>query len=436
MGEKIKNKGITKYKIKSFLLYTLPFIIEYLFLQTTDFVDTTLSSHVGETTIVGISTMVLIIAVIRIFPKVMASTNEIIISPIYGKNKKDDKVNIVTFNALVVSFFMNIMIIVSVAYFAKYIINFMGLKFEAILIAKNYLIIRLIGCLIVPFEQIIQSHLKVINKNKQVMNIKIAYTILNIIGDTFSVIKGYGAIGIAVSTVICEYIQVILLLIVNKGIKFRKVQSTVINELLNIFKINIFSKLGHRLGVVIFTSLASNLEQNIYANYVLAIQIMYLGTSISEAIGEATLIKIGHTIGKSDKEEIRENKQISIKSSYAIAIMQLILFLIFGKLLLSIISNNTYNNVAINLLYLFIVEMIIETLHYPFEGYLLALKEVKYVTFVNLTGALVIRIISALIFMKLGLGIYGIAIALILDYLIRYLRYMSKAKQYEKLNEL
>ena len=132
---------------------------------------------------------------------------------------------------------------------------------------------------------------------------------------------------------------------------------------------------------------------------------------------------------KSDKEEIRENKQISIKSSYVIAIIQLLLFLIFSKLLLSIISNNSYNNVAINLLYLFIVETIIETLHYPFEGYLLALKEVKYVTIVNLTGVLVIRIIFALIFMKLGLGIYGIALALILDYFIRYLRYISKVKK-------
>ena len=112
MNEKINDKGIIKCKIKSFLLYTLPFIIEYLFLQSTDFVDTTLSSHVGETTIVGISTMVLIIAVIRIFPKVMANTNEIIISPIYGKNKKDDKINIVTFNALAVSFLINITIIV------------------------------------------------------------------------------------------------------------------------------------------------------------------------------------------------------------------------------------------------------------------------------------------------------------------------------------
>ena len=87
MGEKIKNKGITKYKIKSFLLYTLPFIIEYLFLQTTDFVDTTLSSHVGETTIVGISTMVLIIEVIRIFPKIMANTNKV-------KDKDGNKIDL------------------------------------------------------------------------------------------------------------------------------------------------------------------------------------------------------------------------------------------------------------------------------------------------------------------------------------------------------
>lgn len=429
MNKKINDKGITRCKIKSFLLYTFPFIIEYLFLQSTDFVDTTLSSHVGETTIVGISTMVLIIAVIRIFPKVMANTNEIIISPIYGKNKKDDKINIVTFNALAVSLFINIVTIVLVACFAKYIINFMGLKFEAIIIAKNYLIIRLLGCLIVPFEQIIQSHLKVINKNKQVMNIKIVYTVLNIIGDTLSVINGYGAIGIAVSTVICEYMQVILLVIVNKGIKFRKIERIIVKELLNIFKINIFSKLGHRLGVVIFTSLASNLEQNVYANYVLAIQIMYLGTSISEAIGEATLIKIGHTIGQNDKENLQKAKRISIQSSYVVAIMQLLLFLIFGKILLAIISNNSYNNVAINLLYLFIVEMIIETLHYPFEGYLLALKEVKYVTIVNLTGVLLIRMIFALIFMKLGFDIYGIALALILDYFIRYLRYISKVKK-------
>jgi Na+-driven multidrug efflux pump len=323
------------------------------------------------------------------------------------------------------------MIIALVSCLSKDIIKFVGLKSEAISIAKNYLIIRLFGCLVVPFEQIIQSHLKVINKNKQVMNIKISYTILNIIGDTLAVLNGYGAIGIAVSTVICEYIQVILLLIVNKGIKVRKIQGTVIKELLNIFKINIFSKLGHRLGVVVFTSLASNLEQNIYANYVLAIQVIYLGTSISEAIGEATLIRIGHIIGKNDKEKIQEAKQVSIYSSYIIAIIQLLIFLIFGKLLLSIISNNSYNNVAINLLYLFIIEMIMETLHYPFEGYLLALQEIKYVTIVNLTGVLAIRIISALIFLKLGLGIYGIALALILDYFVRYLRYICKVKRYD-----
>lgn len=131
----------TKYKIKSFLLYTLPFIIEYLFLQTTDFVDTTLSSHVGETTIVGISTMFLIIEVIRIFPKIMANTNEIMISPIYGKDKKDNKVNIITFNALAVSILMNFTIILLVACFSKYIINFMGLKSEAGIIAQKYLII-------------------------------------------------------------------------------------------------------------------------------------------------------------------------------------------------------------------------------------------------------------------------------------------------------
>lgn len=428
MKDKITNNGISKLQIKTFLLYALPFIIEYLFLQSTDFVDTTLSSHVGETAIVGISTMVLIIAVIRIIPKVMATTNEIIIAPIYGKNKEDCKIDDVTFNALFLSFFINVIIILLVCCFSKPIINFMGLKLSAFEIAKNYLIIRLLGCLIVPFEQIIQSYLKVKNNNKQVMNIKIVYTILNIIGDTFSVINGYGAMGIAISTVICEYIQVLLLLIVNKGIKLRKVKFEIIKELINIFKVLIFSKLGHRFGVVIFTSLASNLEQNIYANYVLAIQIMYLGTSISEALGEATLIKIGHNLGENNKKEIQKAKNISIQTSYVIAIIQFLLFLIFGKLLLSIISNNTYSNIAINLLYLFIIEMIIETLHYALEGYLLALKEVKYVTSVNLTGVLVIRIIFALIFIKLGLGIYGIALALILDYFIRYLRYINKVK--------
>lgn len=429
MNQKINTNEISKNTIKSTLLYTIPFIIEYLFLQTTDFVDTTLSSYVGEATIVGISTMVLIIAVIRIFPKVMANTNEIIIAPIYGKDKQDDKLNVVTFNALTLSFFINVIIILLVNSFSMNIINFMGLKSGTVSIAKDYLTIRLVGCLIVPFEQILQSHLKVVNKNKQVMNIKIAYTVFNIIGDTLSVIMGYGAIGIAISTVICEYMQVILLTIVNKGIKFRKIQAKIIKELLNIFKIHIFSKLGHRLGVVVFTSLASNLEQSIYANYVLAIQIMYLGTSISEAIGEATLIKIGHTLGKDDKEELQKAKIASIKASYVIASIQLLIFLIFGKLLLTIISNNNYNDIAINLLSILIVEMVVETLHYPLEGFLLALKEVKYVTIVNLTGVLVFRMIFALIFMKLGLGIYGIALALLLDYVVRYLRYTCKTCQ-------
>lgn len=421
--------------VKSFLLYTIPFIIEYAFLQSTDFVDTTLSAYVNESTIVSVSTMVLIIAVIRIFSKVMATTNEIIISRMYGKNNQDDKVNVISYNAFVICSIINIAICFLVYIFSKQIIYFMGFKDEqTFIIANSYLSIRLIGCLLAPAQQIIQSRLKVINKSKQVMIAKVTYTILNIFGDTISVVFGYGAIGIAVSTVICELIEVIILIIFNKGIHIRKLDLENIKEIAKIYKVNILSKLGHRLGVVIFTSLASNLEQNVYANYVLAIQIMYLGTSISEALGESTLIQIGHLIGEDNKGKIKQAKKVSIESSHIISLMQIMTFIIFSKPMLRLISNNTYNDIAVNLMGLFIVEMVFETLQYPLEGYLLAYKKVNYVTKVNLEGVLIIRIISAIILLKLGFNIYGIALALVIDYFIRYVRYNMKIKKYKHEN--
>lgn len=418
--------------IRNFLIYTIPFIIEYVFLQSTDFVDTTLSAYLNESTIVSVSTMVLIIAVIRIFSKVMATTNEIVISRIYGNDNQDDKVNVISYNSFIICSVINIAICFLVYIFSKQIIEFMGFKDEqTFLIAKNYLSIRLIGCLLAPAQQIIQSRLKVINKSRQVMISKVTYTILNILGDIISVIMGYGAIGIAISTVICELIEVIILIIFNRGIHVRKLNLENINEIVKIYKVNIVSKLGHRLGVVIFTSLASNLEQNVYANYVLAIQIMYLGTSISEALGESTLIQIGHLIGENDKEKIRKAQNVSIKSSYIISLMQIMIFIIFSKPMLKLISNNTYNDIAVKLMSLFIVEMVFETLQYPLEGYLLAYKKVKYVTKVNLEGILIIRIIFAIILLKLGFNIYGIALALVIDYFIRYIRYNIKIKKYK-----
>lgn len=421
-----------KKDIKRYLLYTLPFIIEYIFLQLTDFVDTTLSAHVNESTIVGVSTMVLIIEVIIIFSKVMAETNEILISRIYGKKHKENSVNTVTYNSLLLDIFMNLTVCVLVFSFSSKIINLMGLTGLSFIISRNYLKIRLIGCLFVPFEQIIESKLKVIDKHKEVTTAKVTYTVLNILGNSIAVIWGYGAIGIAISTVLSEFIEVIMLLIYNKGIQVRKVKKHIIKDLLKIYRIIIVSKLGTRIGIVIFTSLASNLEQTIYANYILSIQIVYLGTSISEALGESALIQVGHSIGKKDKEEIDNIKNIGKESSYIIALIQIIIFGVFAKPMLTLISNNTYNQTAVYLLYLLIVEMVFETLHYPLEGYLLAFKEVKYVTKVNVQGVLIIRLCLALVFLKLGLDIYGITLALVCDYFIRYLRYYLYVKKYQK----
>ena len=100
--------------------------------------------------------------------------------------------------------------------------------------------------------------------------------------------------------------------------------------------------------------------------------------------------------------------------------------------MLSLISNNTYNQTAVNLLYLLIVEIVFETLHYPLEGYLLAFKEVKYVTKVNLQGVLIIRLCLAFLFLKVGLDIYGVTLALVFDYFIRYIRYYLYVKKYQK----
>lgn len=421
------TKGIEKY-----LLYTLPFIIEYVFLQLTDFVDTTLSAHVNESTIVGVSTMVLIVVVIRTFSTVMASTNEILISRIYGKNHNEDSVNTITYNSLFLATIINGLACVLVFVFSNKIINIMGLTGKAFIISRSFLHIRIIGCLITPIEQIIQSKLKVIYKHKKVTIAKITYTILNIIGDTVAVIYGYGAIGIAVSTVFCKFIEVIILLIFNRGIQVRKISKKIIKELIGIYKLTIFSKLGHRIGVVIFTSFASNLNQTTYANYVLALQVMYLGTSISEALGESALIQVGHSIGKKDEKEIDNIKNIGKESSYIIALAQIIIFFVLAKPMLTLISNNTYNQTAVNLLYLLIVEMVFETLHYPLEGYLLAFKEMKYVTKVNLQGVLLIRLFLAFLFLKVGLDIYGIALALVFDYFIRYVRYYLYVKKYQK----
>lgn len=417
---------------KKYLLYTLPFIIEYVFLQLTDFIDTTLSAHVNESTIVGVSTMVLIVEVIIIFSKVMAETNEILISRIYGKKYKENSVNTVTYNSLLLDIFMNLAVCVLVFSFSSKIINLMGLTGLSFIISRNYLKIRLIGCLFVPFEQIIESKLKVIDKHKEVTTAKVTYTVLNIFGNSIAVICGYGAIGIAISTVLSEFIEVIMLLIYNKGIQVRKVKKHIIKDLLKIYRIIIVSKLGTRIGIVIFTSLASNLQQTIYANYVLAIQIMYLGTSVSEALGEANLIQTGYLIGEKDNKKMVDLQKNGRKASYIIALIQLFIFIVLAKPLLILVSNNTYNETAVNLIYIFILAMVLETLHYPLEGYLLAFKEVRYVTKVNLQGILMTRICLALIFLKLGLDVYGIALALVCDYFIRYLRYYLYVKKYQK----
>ncbi|OPZ79432.1 MAG: MATE family multidrug exporter [Alphaproteobacteria bacterium ADurb.Bin438] len=247
-----------------------------------------------------------------------------------------------------------------------------------------------------------------------------------IISNVLVIKFGYGVKGIAYATVFCEFFELLYYLTLNK-ISFEKIDKTILNEILEIYKQCIAGVLSHRIGVIIFTSIASTLGEDLYSIHVMCCQIAFFINAFGLGIAEGLLVLFGMSISTFDEKIVKNNLKTLKKSSYIGTSLLIFIALLVSYPFLKFMADNKNMEIVLIYMGIFMFEILFECLSNPMEAMLNVAKEVRFVKMVNFLSVFFIRNITLIILLYiLNFGIYGVAMALVFDYFIRTLVYYHK----------
>lgn len=414
---------IKKIDIKSVLWFALPFILESGFIQISSLADTVIVAKIGQSAIVSVGVMVIILKLIYIFPQQIGTAAQIIVSRL--KKQTKEKIDEIMSNSIYLSLFVSFICAFFVYIFKNQIATVMNLKAEAFTYGVDYLSIRLIGLFAFALSIIYMRILKAEGLAKQVLKGRCFYTVAIVITDIIALNMGYGVRGIAYATVLCEILEMFYYMYIAKT-DFTAVNTKLIKEIWKIYTKCATGIFAQRFGVVVFTAIVAKLGAELYSIHVMCIQIVYFVTAFSAGFGEGLLVLLGNSISTDNHHLTKRNFYIFIKTDI---IMTLILggfTAVLSYPLLSFMTGGVNLNMALWVMVIYTFEIMFETISNPYENMLNVGKELDFTKKVNIISIFFIRNMFLLPFLYFGWHIYGVALAVAGDYLVRTIIYSFK----------
>lgn len=361
-------------RIKEQLNLSMPSAIECIIMTLISMVDTFAISYLGSTVIAAVGAMVSIIHFLNLILKAIQVSNNVIIAREIGKDD-NEKVRITTGTAIFLgTIFQIICILVTII-----ISPFLPKIFNVDKICLTYLYIRLIGTIPAAISTIIAGHERTMGKSKQIMNIRILSLMLNIVLDYLAIKLGYGIVGVAWATVIIEITNMIMVIISAKNTIKYKINKTALKEILSLAKHGIADRIFDRGGKLFLDIILSRLGTYEYAAHVILNQIESFANDFCYGFGIGITTNIGIAIGKNNKNEIQELKNIinKITANLAIIVPSIILMIliIFLPILL---KEQEPLLIAYKLTPLVILYAILMPIKYKYSSIIKGMKEFKF----------------------------------------------------------
>ena len=410
--------------IKSVLLFVVPFILENGFIQIASLTDTAVVSCIGVDAVAAVGAMGIVLMLVYTFPRQVATASQIILSRLARKNKK--QVNNIIVNSLYLSTAITLFTTGGFYLCRNFIAGtVMNLTGQAYIDAVDYLSIRLVGSLVFALSIVYMRSLKALGYAKKTLLGRSVYTVLVVITDIAALKLGYGVKGIAFATVFCELVELIYYVSITELTPVTADKS-VMSEMLKIYYQCVVSVLAQRFGVVVFTSLATKLGKDLYSLQVMTIQIVYFVTAFGIGLAEGLLVLLGNTIATNNKRLVKVNFYV-----FKRVILRAVIF--FGAVsalisypLLKFMTNGVNFDKVMIMMAFYVVEIMCETVVNPYEYMLNVGKELRFTKRMNIIGVFLFRNMFLMAFLAMGLSIYGVAMAITFDYVVRYFIYAHK----------
>lgn len=422
-----------KYDNKTIFMMSLPIFVELLLQLLVGNIDQFMISKYSQEAVAAIGNGNQIMNIVIVVLNVMSVSTTILISQYLGAKNKSKGSEVSTASLLISSVF-SILITILVILFNKQLFMWLKVPNEILAETSRYTVIIASFVLIQGIYMTINSILRSYALMKEVMYVSILMNMINIIGNAI-LINGLfkaprlGIVGAAISTNFSKCIGLIAVTI----ILIKKVDIKISLKYLKPFPIDTIKKLlfiglpsggeslSYNLSQMIILKVVNIFGTSVIATRVYGNMLANVCYVYSLAIGQATQVVIGYLIGAGREDEV-ENRVWSVSViSLVVSLVVTILIYFNSDAVFGIFSKDPVV-LALGKKIIFI-EIFLEigrAINIVMTKCLIAAGDVYYPVLTTLTFSWVVAVGGSYILgVKLGLGLQGVWLAMMLDELIR-----------------
>ena len=226
---------------KKYLDLALPSGFECIVGVLITMTDAFMISQFGSEIIASVGAMGTVIDFMYLVLQSVNVSNNVIVARLLGKNDKD-QAKITVGTALIIAIICSLICIILTLSISKFIpkmflVNKIGLV---------YLYIRLIGVIPNTILTILGGYQRTLGNSRRMLNIRILCFFINAILDFIFIKLGFGITGVAISTVLAEIINMIVLIYFSKKLVKIKFEMSIAKEEFDLIRYNIYERIFKR----------------------------------------------------------------------------------------------------------------------------------------------------------------------------------------------
>ena len=411
----------------------LPILVEQLLALLVGIADTLMISYAGEAAVSGVSLVNQLNNVFIFIFGAVASGGAVVASQYIGKGDREDGVT-------AASQLLMITVLISLALSAVSIglhTPILGLLFgeveESVMeAAVTYLIISAFSFPMLAIYNSISGLFRSMSRTKTIMNVSIGMNIINVVGNAIGIfVLHAGVAGVAVPSLISRTFAAIVMFVLAFDqnhplyIQVRRIfawNSAMLRRILHIAIPNgIENGLFHISKVVLSSIVALFGTIQIAANGV-AQSFWSMAALFSIAFGYAFVTVIGQCMGAGDIEAADYYIKKLLRITYMGSGLWNLLILVISPVMLMLysLSDEAKNFVLILVLIHNVGNAVLCPVAFSLSNGLRAAGDIRYTMYASIFATVVCRVFFSVLFgIWMNLGVIGIALAMVMDWLIK-----------------
>ena len=366
-------------------------------------------SQLGSETIASVGAMGAVIEFMYLVLQSINISNNVVVARLLGKKDKE-QAKVAVGTALIIAIVCGLVCILLTLIMSKFIPSLFLINESGLI----YLYIRLIGVIPNTILTILSGYQRTLGNSKRMLNIRILGFFINAILDFAFIKLGFGIMGVAIATVLVEFINMIILICYSQKIVKVKFIKSIAKEEFSLIRYNIYERIFKRGSTFILNIIMSRIGAIQYAAHLVVMQFIDLLGNFLHGTGIGTQTMVATALGNDDNKKANEiiktiykinNKIVYITTSIIGIAMVISLphFLVEKESLL----------IGYKLLIFVLIDCILTGFYHYYSSILRAMKEFKYISKLSFFISVWLKLTLAYILSKVC-GIYGIWICFLI----------------------